>query len=151
MLNFLVANGTWAYIQDSVTSTENKISIGYVQLWVDGYLTNTEGVELTNLMSSSNATLVKTITLQNKGTSNGKVFVQFIPMDDNFTDANELAILIGDVLLFSNKINTASDPTYLGEISPESEITPNLIYIYEGNESDKTYRFDLVFSTKAVN
>ena len=151
ILSFLIANGTWAYVQDSVTSTGNNLSIGYIQLLIDGTPTNVKNFELTNLNSSGDYIAFDNITLQNKGTDNGKVFVQFISLDNNFTDANELEILIDDVLLFSNKINMASDPIYFGEIAPGSEITPNLVYIYNGNESNKTYKFYLSFSAKAVN
>lgn len=151
VLSFQIANGTWAYSHDTIASKGNKISIGYAQLLIDGDIANTGEFKLKDVIPSSNATLVKTITLQNIGTSNGKVFVQFIPMDGTFNHAGELTIMIGDVALFSNNTNMASDPVYLSEIPPESIITPDLVYIYTGNKNNRVYKFDLVFSTLAVH
>jgi hypothetical protein len=151
MFGFYISNGTWAYIQDTVTSKENTISTAFVQLLVNGNPTNMETFEIKGAIPSSNATLIKTITLQNNGTSNGRVFVQFIPEDGNFTDANELTIMIGDVTLFSNLTNMASNPVYLNEISQKSIITPNLAYIYTGQTDEKAYKFDLVFSIQATH
>jgi hypothetical protein len=151
VFGFYISNGTWAYIQDTITSKGNTISTAFVQLLVNGNSINMETFEIKNAIPSSNATLIETITLQNNGTSNGRVFVQFIPEDGTFNDANELTIMIGDVTLFSNLTNMASNPVYLNEISQKSIITPNLVYIYTGTKNEKAYKFDLVFSIKATH
>ena len=150
VFGFYISNGTWAYIQDTITSKGNTISTAFVQLLVDGNPTNMEIFEIKNAIPSSNATLIKTITLRNNGTSNGRVFVQFIPEGGTFNNTNELTILIGDVTLFSNSTNMASNPVYLNEISQKSIITPDLVYIYTGEQNGEVCKFDLVFSIQAT-
>jgi predicted ribosomally synthesized peptide with SipW-like signal peptide len=179
ILACVASAGTWAYFQDTITSSENGISIGGIELWVnnvrgsaDGTVTIT-GIILENIIPEPRASgsdgstyipnrKINTFTVENRGSLNGRLYLQVIPRSETLgKDSHERIIIMADVndnptTIYDNGDNKVSNPTYIATIGPQGSIPVNLYSNFPDNGQNqndlegKELKFDLVFilSTK---
>lgn len=167
--------GTWAYFQDVITSKSSELSIGSINLWVDGTEASSsdtvtvEGNQITNIIPEKELKnglvpyrLIKTIQIQNFGTVKGKLYVQLRPTVETLGSGSGIIIKLYDGglpgAIYDNGINYApvtSDPVFICEVPPGGELIPlNLMYAFRDTKvnqnqyENKELKFDLIFTLK---
>ena len=167
--------GTWAYFQDVITSKSSELSIGSINLWVDGTEASSsdtvtvEGNQITNIIPEKELKnglvpyhLIKTIQIQNFGTVKGKLYVQLRPTVETLGSGSGIIIKLYDGglpgTIYDNGINYApvtSDPVFVCEVPPGGELIPlNLMYTFrdtnvnQNQYENKELKFDLIFTLK---
>lgn len=169
---------TWAYVQDTITSTGNGVTTGSIKLCVDYIESDPNNVVMVPGTVINNVMLdkpiysgtyvperqIEPIYIQNLGTQKGKLYVQFQPTDEGLGRGSGVQINLYDdskkISLYDNGNNLApvtSDPVYICDVPPGGALTTlNLMYRLadtgenQNNIAGKELTFKLIFilSTK---
>ncbi len=174
ILACVASAGTWAYFQDTITSTGNSLGIGGIELWVnnvkaspDGTLTIAgnilENIIPDPLMSGGDGGTyvpnrqINTFTVENRGSISGKLYLQVIPKSETLgKDSYERVKVQVDVYgspttIYDNGDNKMPSPTYITTIEPGKSVPVNLVSNLPDNGQNqndlegKELKFDLVF------
>lgn len=177
MLACVASAGTWAYFQDTITSTGNGISIGGIELWVnnvrgapDNSVTIVGNV-LENIIPDPRVSggdggiytpnrQINTFTVANKGSIEGKLYLKIVPTSETLgRGSNERVKVQVDVYdspttIYDNGDNKMSNPTYITTIGPGQSVPIDLVSNLPDtgqNQNDlegKELKFNLVFILK---
>lgn len=179
VLACVASAGTFAYFQDTITSSGNGIRVGDLQLWVNGVRGSADGTVtisgnvLENIIPDSRVLgsdggyyvpnrEIKKFTVENRGSIEGKLYLQVIPISETLgRGSNERIVIRAGVYgapttIYDNGYNIVSTPTYITTLTPGQSIPVNLFSNFpdtgqnQYNLEGKELRFNLVFilSTK---
>ena len=162
IIGCLFTAGTWACSTQSNTPVDTKS----VWLVVDGVAASTKcsntivpGTQIYNIYPTSIYRDMHVFKIQNKGDHKGKLYVQFIPTTQTLGKTSGIVVKLDNVILYSNGINKASSPVYIGTVPAATKknygsIKSDLKYMFPDNGKNqdsweyKTLKFNLVFTLK---
>jgi predicted ribosomally synthesized peptide with SipW-like signal peptide len=175
ILACVASAGTWAYFQDTLSSTGNHITVGKLGLYVnnvEGSADNTvtiPGIEVANIIpdalvhnadgSSAPNRFIESFTVENRGSHTGYLYIEAANMVNTLDDPNTQSRLLisytpyssGYVPIFNFNQNVATTAIFITKMDPGSNLPIDLMYNFpdtgqsQNGLEGKELKFDLKF------